>query len=78
MISYRKIGGIHWFRFGRLRVSWCMVRKPSTPLMTKADCDDVLKYATLHKIGDRTIIADSRKLPNVNAYPWTDPTLGIH
>ncbi len=28
-MSYRKIGGIHWLSIGRLRISWCLKRKPS-------------------------------------------------
>lgn len=26
MITYRKIGGIHWFAIGRLRISICWAR----------------------------------------------------
>lgn len=25
-MSYRKIGGIHWFKLGRLRISFCLVK----------------------------------------------------
>lgn len=27
-MTYRKIGGIHWLAIGRLRFSFCVVRKP--------------------------------------------------
>ena len=29
MISYRKIGGLHWFTLGRLRIAWC-IRRPAS------------------------------------------------
>lgn len=25
-MSYRKIGGLHWLRLGRLRLCWCVAR----------------------------------------------------
>lgn len=25
--AYRKIGGIHWLRFGRLRIAFCIARR---------------------------------------------------
>ncbi len=28
MISYRKIGGIHWLAIGQLRLSFCRTRRP--------------------------------------------------
>ena len=28
---YRKIGGLHWFRFGRLRIAICWSRRRSIP-----------------------------------------------
>lgn len=30
-LTYRKIGGIHWFRLGRLRVSWCIAKQIHDP-----------------------------------------------
>ena len=27
MISYRKIGGIHWISIGRIRISFCLARR---------------------------------------------------
>jgi hypothetical protein len=26
VMTYRKIGGIHWLFLGRLRISWCFVK----------------------------------------------------
>jgi hypothetical protein len=31
-MTYRKIGGIHWLGLGRLRFSFCVVRKPQTTI----------------------------------------------
>lgn len=25
-MTYRKIGGLHWFRLGRLRIAFCVVK----------------------------------------------------
>jgi hypothetical protein len=30
MIHYRKIGGLHWLFLGRIRIAFCLVRKPTT------------------------------------------------
>lgn len=35
MISYRKIGGIHWLSIGRLRISWC-IKRQSWPELPRA------------------------------------------
>lgn len=32
MISYRKIGGLHWISIGRFRLAFCVVKpKPTLP-----------------------------------------------
>lgn len=28
-MTYRKIGGIHWLAIGRLRISFCLKRRPA-------------------------------------------------
>lgn len=28
-MTYRKIGGMHWLAMGRVRISWCVTRKPA-------------------------------------------------
>lgn len=30
-MTYRKIGGIHWFTIGRLKFAFCVKRKPAKP-----------------------------------------------
>ena len=32
MISYQKVGGLHWLSIGRLRIAWCMKRQNTTKL----------------------------------------------
>lgn len=27
MLSYRKVGGLHWISLGRLRIAWCIKRQ---------------------------------------------------
>jgi hypothetical protein len=36
MTLHRKIGGIHWFAIGRLRISFCIVRKHHMPRLPRA------------------------------------------
>ena len=36
MIHYRKIGGLHWFAIGSLRISICFSRKQQAPLQCVA------------------------------------------
>lgn len=36
-ISYRKIGGLHWLRIGRIRIAWCISHpRPADPIVVAA------------------------------------------
>lgn len=36
-MSYRKIGGLRFFRVGRLQVSWCVLRRYRVPTMRELE-----------------------------------------
>ena len=45
---YRKIGGIHWFAIGRIRIAICAARRPSKPLrhMSPKEYAEFVKRST--------------------------------
>jgi hypothetical protein len=46
MTLHRKIGGIHWFSLGRLRIAFCIKAKPTTRIRVP-DSDGIPDYITV-------------------------------
>lgn len=40
MMTYRKIGGMHWLFIGRLRFAWCIKRRETVKLQPIAKWDN--------------------------------------
>jgi hypothetical protein len=52
MMNYRKIGGLHFFRLGRLQISVCLVRKKPAPAMARVVDDYGLRVRASHTASD--------------------------
>lgn len=66
MISYRKIGGLHWLFIGRFRLAWCMTisKKPHALLLTDTELKQ--NKAAFKKY------RESKRLPHINADEHTN------
>lgn len=50
MTLHQKIGGIHWFRLGRLRIAFCITKKPPHAITLTAMIDDKPKIESKPKM----------------------------
>jgi hypothetical protein len=41
-LTYRKVGGLHFVRFARLSVSFCLCKGPARPKATRQDCKPIM------------------------------------
>lgn len=52
-MSYRKIGGLHFVRLGRIRVSFCLARRVQRPAFEDFRLDPVLVADLERRLADR-------------------------
>lgn len=48
MTFHRKIGGIHWFTIGRIRIAFCIKRSKPVRLLPIAKWDAPLRLSATH------------------------------
>lgn len=81
MTFHRKIGGIHWFALGRLRVSVCLCKHSAPhkrPRTTKAKLETLRQalgivpagLASQGHMSEARRIPAPIKLPRTSMFPW--------
>lgn len=64
---HRKIGGIHWFALGRVRIGVCCLQRPkAAPSQSKA----VPKRESALPVGFAHTRARIPRLPRTAVFPW--------